>query len=624
MLGILAYPTFRGIANTVVIPVTPPTASNCPVCTTFEADLNISNSYTPLSAADLINATNAGKAALISSSFSIQGATLAANQIIVPRGGALTGTAINLNGATIAVNTQQAFSPSARFNLLYEECLSPEMFGIGIGDDYSAVEAMMLNGEKGINAANANYVFNGQKFLSGLRTFNWNGNGAQVTTTYAAAVATAGGTVNKYVLVTSNSFRIEMCNISFDGQNISERFWNVRGADFDIADVTIKNFKTLNTSYTAGIRVDMETLKGNNFKITNCTIKNIWSKGDGGTGAASSSISRAVNFFYTETNVPATVDVIGGEMSGIWGVDGDAFHSFTADHNHNVVTTIDGTRFFDNSRRDIKFHTSFCHAKNTIHDRILSTSTGFFNSCAASISYALLSGAQQSDLVTWNVGSSVIDCTFNIVDPFQAVAVGVNSCKDFIGTGNTFNVANTSIYGGWLVASKHENNLIELNTMNNTGGLFGSSNLAAPAGNGTKFINNTHNIVFNSQVVNTGYAVYRQAINGTIRDFIFDQNTFNVDFQFNVNPYRGIVASTSTGNIFAEVNITNSIVNYTGPSKLGKKFIDNKSPMDSTNSIVGNTVNGIDPFTGGIQIDGVQTVVTSGNTDGLGNTITVI
>ena len=116
--------------------------SQCASCPNASVKSN-GDEYTPASVADLANPANAGRTAIISNTFDISGATLAPNQILVPSGGALSGTDIDLNGAQIVLNHEQLFDEDARFTSSYEGCLSPEHFGAAASpEDSGAFEAV--------------------------------------------------------------------------------------------------------------------------------------------------------------------------------------------------------------------------------------------------------------------------------------------------------------------------------------------------------------------------------------------------------------------------------------------------------------------------------------------------
>ena len=65
-------------------------------------------SYTPNSAADVANPSNANKVAIITNSFDCTGCNWAPGQVIDPNGGAITGSNINLNGAFIRSKAARA------------------------------------------------------------------------------------------------------------------------------------------------------------------------------------------------------------------------------------------------------------------------------------------------------------------------------------------------------------------------------------------------------------------------------------------------------------------------------------------------------------------------------------
>ena len=128
------------------------------------------NSYTPNSSLDIENVENAGKTAVISNSFDCTGCTFAANQLIIPSGGSISGTNINLNGGYIDEVYNQAFSSSATFSQVYEDSwLSPEVFGGNANDatdDSSAITSLMKNVKFAKLSTSGTYIKNTPEFVS--------------------------------------------------------------------------------------------------------------------------------------------------------------------------------------------------------------------------------------------------------------------------------------------------------------------------------------------------------------------------------------------------------------------------------------------------------------------------
>ncbi len=591
----------------------------CASCSNLEADLswNPNDEYTPSSAADLSNPNNSGKTALLSQSFNVNNVVLAPNQVLVPRGGLLTGVNVNLNGAVIAVNNNRAFATSTRFSSVYQDCLSPEMFGASLAsDDAHAIEAMILNAEKGINLGTS-YNFNTKKTFStsnNSRTFKWIGSNAQVSTTLQL-------NNNLEFVLNTTRFRLELCNLVFDGNNLAHRFWKVDRSDFYLDNVEIKNFQGegILTNGSTGLRglgiyVLVDSRVSKDIKVYNSKIHNIGAIDDGNKPAASTSISRCIWFTYLNTEEAANLHFKDSEFSGTYGVDADAIHFFELNDNnfdHNVNALFEGCTFANNQRRSIKAHMSNVRIRNCTfikHDPATLNLQWYIDQVAQGNPNAFpkyqatteIGFGTTGDGITdnmWVINCEVTNSTFTA--PFGSTSsfVTLSNNRGNIISGNSFSFTGLSTSNAVGIDKMHDANLIENNTFENCGitiGKLGDEGY-------TTVRNNTFDYLINS---NTQDAVIRSSLYaGFYRNFIFDNNIISIDYQQSASNFYGLYGAHLAGQQHTNVSITNNWITYTGPQRANQELMRIQSNFGPSNTFSNNTVCGLASINGAITLN---------------------
>lgn len=572
---------------------------------------NSVNTYTPTSASQIASSENAGKVALISSSFSVANTTFAADQIIVPDNGILDGTNINLNGAKIIANHEQAFASSARFSSRYADCLTPELFGAAITiNDADAIEAMVVNGNQGINQEGGTYTVASPKTFtsSPKRTFRWYGNDSIIRANFAS--------ISRATNVFSfNGVRAEISDWTLDGQDLAGQAMYITNADFLYDNIVIKNFLGQTAGARAsGVHVDLYTNNGgNDFKILNSKIHDIESPNDGGAAAASLSISRAVLISYRNTTQPASLLFKDSEFHAIHGVDGDALHFFELDNNfqHDVQAVIDNSTFWNNSRRDIKAHMSNVKIRNSTFTK-LDPSHPKATSPTVSVGFGVTGDTQTANM--WVDGAEVTNSTFNAVGTNAKGLLGLTSARNGIIKGNTFNYAQVTNNGAVLIDNRQQGNVIEDNTFVNGGIILGVN-----GDQGYTTVNN-NNFTFNVSG-NPQSAVIRNSLfAGINRNINFINNNVTLNFANLAGNFYGILGAHLTGMKNINMNIADNNINYTG-NTTGQKFMEVGGDFSAGNTVQNNLVNGIDPV-GAFQILGASNFTNVNNVDGNGNPLT--
>ncbi len=601
----------------------------CPSCPNLESNLNWNpiNEYTPTSAADLSNPNNTGKTALLSATFNINNVVLAPNQILVPRGGKLTGTFVNLNGATIAVNNNRAFATTTRFNTLYPDCLSPEMFGANTAnDDANAIEAMVVNAAKGINLG-TNYNFNTKKTFSttnNSRTFQWIGNNATISTVLQL-------NNNLEFVLNTTRFRMEICNLVFDGNHLARRFWKVDRTDFSLDGVEIKNFLgegVLSNNGTGlrglGIYVLVDSRVSKDIKVYNSKIHHIGVVDDGNKPAASTSISRCIWFTYINTEEAANLHFKNSEFSHTSGVDADAIHFFESNDNnftHDVHALFEGCTFVNNQRRSIKAHMSNVRIRNCTfikHDPATlnlkwyadQVAQGNPNAYPKNQATTEIGFGTTGDGITdnmWVVNCEVTNSTFTAPFGSSSSFVYLTNNRGNIVSGNSFSFSGISTSNAVGISKLQDNNLIENNSFVNCGisiGQLGDQGY-------TTVQNNTFDYLINS---NTQDAVIRSSLYaGIYRNFIFDGNVITLDFQQSASNFYGLYGAHLAGQQHTNVSMTNNHIIYSGPQRANQELMRIQSNFGASNTFSDNTVCGIASINGAITLNGGGGFVNTNN-----------
>lgn len=207
---------------------------------------SIVTTYTPTSGADLSNAANANKIAIISNSFSATGVTLAAGQIIRPAGGVITGTNINLNDAYIEEdNYQQVFSGTATFTSVYDKSyVTLENFGAisndGI-DDGLAIHTTMKYCKYVKLKPNSTYTKNSSSFINRDGQYSMIGSNSKIEVTNDAAI---DAKTAAYIFWTLN-LSVRFVDIEIDGNGLYGQVFSIAAPEaYHIEDLNVHDFYT--------------------------------------------------------------------------------------------------------------------------------------------------------------------------------------------------------------------------------------------------------------------------------------------------------------------------------------------------------------------------------------------
>lgn len=302
--------------------------------------------YTPTSSADITNATNAGKTAIISASFDCTNCTFAANQKIRPAGGAISGTNINLNGAYIDDVAQRAFATSARFASVYDKSwVFLETFG-GVAndanDDTDAIDALANNVVFGRNATNGLYIKNKPSGLNRLGNFIWDMNNSKTELTASETYPTTGAEQGFFSIFQTN---VKMYNGEIDFNNRHSVFITAGGQEayhyenlyiHDLENVnggmrTIAFMLELNTSaapnsYTGGIPWGVKTTNNRfvNGYIKGCRVENL--KGLGASLPSASSQGIWFQLRDIDPNWNALAYQEGNTIKNVTGVEAEGIY----------------------------------------------------------------------------------------------------------------------------------------------------------------------------------------------------------------------------------------------------------------------------------------------------------
>jgi len=603
--------------------------SQCSTCPNSNINVSGIDTYTPINAADMSNATNAGKVAIITNSFSVANTTFAAGQIVQPNGGILTGTGININGARFLINNSQAFAPTARFVTRYTECLSPEIFGADIATaDQDAIEAMYLNADMGINKANTIYnISDNTSFPTEVRTFKWSGNNATIENSFVSES-------NSVYLYDWTNTRVEICDLNIDGNLLTNLAINIDNSDFYMENVKIRHFQGPDGGRSRGVNHVFYSETGRDTRLYNCEFGDFQIEGGqtlittgGGATRALLVILESVNF--DPTNI--IYEVRDSNMYSTYG-EGDAIHWFPvrdADQDNQIRLLVDGCTFSDNTRRDIKTQGGKLTATNNTFTKISSTSP-----------WATLDDG--SYIQTVNVGVSLRDNvssteyhrnayiannTFKLADGDEegwSSYLGISHTLNTIVENNIFTRPKAGPFNAVAFSAKNPGLIIRNNQMTNVG---------ISAANSTPTIPDGNIIIENNTFDYTAYwGAWQMAIiqggvtSAVVRDIIFQNNTVNVDFptSSSTTNFKGIIGTRDGWSNVGFLNnvITNNTVTYTGSFSTNARFSYFAGNFGNTNTISNHVVNGI-TASGAFEVLGSdQSFISTNNTNNLGQTLT--
>ena len=593
--------------------------SECITCPNAAVVANAGNSYTPTSAADMANVANAGKTAYLTNTFDLTGTTLAANQILVPNGGAITGVSINLNGARFVINGNRGFAASARFTSIYNECLTPELFGAAsLSNDKTAIEAMIINSNYGKSAAGATYVVSSQTVITtSQRVFNWIGNGSKISSTYEPPG-------NYDLLYEFDGLGLNICDLEIDGNDITDSGIQMLNApSLYLEDFHLHNFYGDGiTERAIGIAFYYDSNVTNSIRVYNSTFNNFETLDDDIIGNGNG-VTRGFFLVMRDTSIDTgIIEFEGCEFYSNY-AEGEGIHIYPEsgdEMDHEILVKINDCDFWDNSRRDIKAQSGGLQVTNSRFTKILSTSD-WGDDTTTSIGVAL------GDVVSatqYHRNAIIRGNTFNAAmgdtEP-KSSYVSLSNVSGGIIENNIFNRPKAGPYANVSYQNKVENTVIRNNIFMN-GGIQASDNIddygRLTVENNT-FTYNEYWIGYYNTLINPGGTPY------TIRNLTFQNNDVTINFNqsYSATWFKGIVGTRPSWNTtYDDILITNNNIIYQGIYKTGVPFLFTDYNFGSSNTISNHSVIGI-TATGAFEIGGTAGFTNINNTDGSGNPLTI-
>lgn len=213
--------------------------------------------YTPTNAADISSPSNAGRTALITNSFDCTGCIFAANQVIVPNGGAIRGSNMDLNGAYIDQVAKQAFAPTATFSSIYSNSwVYAEVFG-AVGndatDDSASMDALLDNVKFGRLSSNQTYIKNSPSFSDGQRDIIFDLNGSKIEVTSDSGYDEV---TDQQAMFMFHEANVKFFNGEIDGNDLFGAVFRIGHPEaYHFEDLWIHNLQNEPYSTSQGIRV---------------------------------------------------------------------------------------------------------------------------------------------------------------------------------------------------------------------------------------------------------------------------------------------------------------------------------------------------------------------------------
>lgn len=221
-------------------------------CTPSGGTVNVSD------ATAFQDAGNANTTMNITGNFTCNSCTVPTGVSIVPSGGVITATNLNLNGACIVNNGSQLFTSTSTFSALYENSrLSPEIFGAISGDaidDHSAIVALVNNSRYATATLNGYYIKNSPSEFTRSGEFDWDVNGAEIAVTSNSNFRINQFDVDFVFAFTNTNVRVY--NGEFNGNDIYGRLFWLKGQQYwYFADNTVYDWHS--TSNARGLAFSM-------------------------------------------------------------------------------------------------------------------------------------------------------------------------------------------------------------------------------------------------------------------------------------------------------------------------------------------------------------------------------
>lgn len=571
--------------------------------------------YSPTSASDVAELANTGATIVLTDSFDCTDCTFAPDQTLIPSGGVISGTGIDLNGACIVDDFSVAFASDVRFVSPYSNSrLSPEIFGAVSGDDLddsAAIDALVVNAEYAIGAADGVYVKNQPSTYDRMGVFDWDMNGCRVEITSAASFRLTQVSVDAVFDITTLSPRIR--NGEFDGNELYGRLFYLHGQpEFSFNDLWVHDLYSPSPIRAVAFRfsIDVEESGFTSGEFRNNRIENVVSEGNGNFNDTDG-ISKAWWYSMSGVEPTTTYSVVhqGNVVRNIIGDDAEAFYAIQGGgtHTHSGTWLLDDEDYSHCTRRAVKF----CLSNVTIQ-----------NSRIEEIPNDLFRSAQQ-------MGSMVDFFSTQSTNLLENITVTGNTIRTVDGAAGHYHFISLTEIDGALIA----NNTIEMTNLENYAGVrlgSGTSSYRGVLRNVEIRDNDFHNagVQLLTQYAPDGQVIVRdntfdytydtsdnwganQAAlrctntSGTRGNIDFIGNTITVDTANNTSLFNGVIFSQ--GSQYVNTRIEGVTIRYVDAG-VTRPFGYIQGNFDASNSIASSRLEGA-PGTGALVVDGSAGVV---------------
>ncbi|NER11521.1 hypothetical protein SAMN06265375_103113 [Muriicola jejuensis] len=570
--------------------------------------------YTPSSSSDITNVQNAGKTAIISNSFDCSGCTFAANQIIRPAGGTISGENINLNGSYIDNIADRAFSSSVTFNSIYEDSwVFPEVFGAianDNSDDSDAITALMKNVKFAKAVSSATYIKNTPKFVHRKGEFIFDLSNGKIEIT---SDANYNETSDQQAMFWFFELNVKFINGEIDGNDLYPAAfrWAFPEA-YHFENLHVHHFKNDGVSHRSiAFNVKIASAGTNSWNggspfgtksssqqfqngyVGNCVIEDIRAVGVGvPNGVAQAwwiqydNMDTSLATIYHTGNLIQRV--LGDEGEGIY-LNDETFSGGNKDIIHGTTFVMDNCEIRDCTDRAMKITTSNVTLKNSTF-RPISAVYGK-PSGGATVDFFTLLGSNYPTHYTNNV--TVQNCSFIESESPRAMMLRIGNCKNISVTENTFSYPDLGNYQGIVLGASGTSGTngwvtdanFSANTFFNCG--YEISNTITTDGT-----LNIHDETFSYDMTGTGgssQAVFRTpAASGTHADINIYNLAIDVDMNGeNIPGFKGLIFSNGAnfvGTTWSNINL-NYKNEFTNNSTNGSEFGFLKGNFDNTNSL---------------------------------------
>jgi hypothetical protein len=613
-------------------------------------------SYTPASAADISDPARAGHIAIISSSFDATGATFAEGQTLVPDGGVISGSDIDLASPCIQDDFTQLFDAQVTFTEVYAGSrLSPETFGAtgdDDTDDHRSLWTLVMQAAYARSNPSSTYTHNEDAWLlesplTRAGTFDWDMAGSTIQATDATNLThiitgTNFGVGGFYHFPFSGFDVVRLYNGTFDGNLEASRFVAMRDVgSFRIANMEVFDLLSPANSYARAVafRFDLAPSPSGSFtygELVDNSIHDINAIGDN-LSNNTIGVSKAFTFSVTD-NGPAEIRIERNEVARILGDDAEGLYTrYDGDARGDMAETTYYVR--DNdwlgcSRRAIKFDASNAIIENNYVESLpmfAGDQNGSPKQAALIQAFSIQAGVPVMNIQLRNNEVRVVGDAANSLfatNDSQGVTVEDNTFwAETLDVRKTITFSNPTgqqdaLYDGDVSDLVFRNNTLH-NTMLNVADKYYVLPGSEPAvidGNTQTFSGAQDLGAFRGAINING-----SSLSGAMRgedEFRISNHTITFDLDtVATGVWNGVISSNGTAPI--NVVLDNVDITYTGSGSVGAVFGGVRSQSvvnyDGSNAITDCDITGFSGA-GAIEFNGADTSVVISNSFGDGNT----